>query len=240
MNTTNLAPRVQAARTVFLAAMRDIGSENPDNSTTGAWDPMLLMIAGLRQLGPSATATQLRDYILKQRSFAGISGIYDFVARADNRGVDPLSSPIVRWDKVSGGFVTVSEPGGLPLKSANRGDRTESRLGPRLRRGLRMRLRCRRVRVASARGFAAVAVHAATAAATGAIEHLHDVADDLSCFALLAFFRFVRTDREASLDQHRHPLLEIRVACFSKLFPSDAIDEVGLFALLRATVHRKP
>jgi branched-chain amino acid transport system substrate-binding protein len=115
MNTTNLVPRVQAARTVFLAAMHDIGIDNPDNSTTGAWDPMLLMIAGLRQLGPSATATQLRDYMLKQRSFAGISGIYDFVARADNRGIDPRSSPIVRWDKASGEFVTVSEPGGTPL-----------------------------------------------------------------------------------------------------------------------------
>jgi branched-chain amino acid transport system substrate-binding protein len=115
MNITNLAPRVQAARTVFLAAMHDIGIDNPDNSTTGAWDPMLLMIAGLRQLGPSATATQLRDYILKQRSFAGISGTYNFVARADNRGIDPLSSPIVRWDKASGEFVTVSQPGGLPL-----------------------------------------------------------------------------------------------------------------------------
>jgi ABC-type branched-subunit amino acid transport system substrate-binding protein len=115
MNTTNLAPRVQAARIVFLAAMHDIGIDNPDNSTTGAWDPMLLMTAGLRQLGPSATATQLRDYILKQRSFAGISGIYDFVARADNRGIDPRSSPIVRWDKASGEFVTVSEPGGMPL-----------------------------------------------------------------------------------------------------------------------------
>lgn len=115
MNTTNLPPREQAARTVFLAAMRDVGIENPDNSTTGAWDPMLLMIAGLRQLGPGATAPQLRDYILKQRNFAGISGIYDFVARADNRGIDPLSSPIVRWDKASGEFVTVSKPGGLPL-----------------------------------------------------------------------------------------------------------------------------
>ena len=59
--------------------------------------------------------TQLRDYILKQRNFAGISGTYDFVTRADNRGIDPLSSPIVRWDKASGEFANISKPGGLPL-----------------------------------------------------------------------------------------------------------------------------
>ena len=70
MNTTNLAPRVQAARTVFLAAMHDIGIDNPDNSTTGAWDPMLLMVAGLRQIGPNATATQLRARLYPSSSAA--------------------------------------------------------------------------------------------------------------------------------------------------------------------------
>jgi branched-chain amino acid transport system substrate-binding protein len=114
MNAIGIAPRVQAQRTAFLAAMRDFGVANPDNSTIAAWDPLLIMIDGLRQIGPGATATQLRDYILKLHDFAGIQGMYDF-RRGDQHGIDPHSSPVVRFDGVSGDFPVISKPGGLPL-----------------------------------------------------------------------------------------------------------------------------
>jgi branched-chain amino acid transport system substrate-binding protein len=114
MASGSIAPRVQAARTAFLAAMRDVDDPNPENSTVGTWDPLNIMIGGLRELGPTASATQLRDYMLKLHDFAGVSGVYDF-RRGDQRGIDPLSSPIVRWDKGSGEFVTISKPGGSPL-----------------------------------------------------------------------------------------------------------------------------
>jgi branched-chain amino acid transport system substrate-binding protein len=114
MNAIGIAPRVQAQRTAFLAAMRDFGVANPDNSTIAAWDPLLIMIDGLRQIGPGATATQLRDYILKVHDFAGIQGMYDF-RRGDQHGIDPHSSPVVRFDGVSGDFPVTSKPGGLPL-----------------------------------------------------------------------------------------------------------------------------
>ena len=72
-----------------------------------------------------------------------------------------------------------------------------------------------------------------------AIEHLHDADDNLGGFALFAFFRLVRADRETPVDENAHPFLEIRVAGFCKLVPSDAVDEISLFLLLGATVHRE-
>ena len=114
LSSGNLPPRVQAMRSTFVTAMRDVGVPNPDNAVASAWDPMLILVGGLRQLGPSASAVQLRDYILKLHDLAGINGMYDF-RRGDQHGIDPLSSPLVRWDKTAGDFVLISKPGGLPL-----------------------------------------------------------------------------------------------------------------------------
>jgi branched-chain amino acid transport system substrate-binding protein len=108
------SPKVRAAKTAFLEQMRAIGVPAPDQTTLIAWDPMLIMVDALRHIGPSATATQIRDYMLALHDYAGINGMYDF-RRGDQRGVDPLSSPIVRWNKASGEFVTISKPGGAPL-----------------------------------------------------------------------------------------------------------------------------
>jgi branched-chain amino acid transport system substrate-binding protein len=114
LNAINVSPRVLAQRSRFLAAMGDAGVPNPDNTTITAWDPLLIMIGGIRQIGPGATAAQLRDYMLKLHDFAGVQGMYDF-RRGDQHGIDPLSSPMVRYDKASGDFPAISKPGGLPL-----------------------------------------------------------------------------------------------------------------------------
>ncbi len=107
--------RVRLAKATFLDAMHQVNVAAPDQTNLIAWDPMLLMIGVLRKIGPSTTARQMRDELLKVTDFAGINGMYDF-RRGDQRGIDPLSSPIVRWDKAEAEFVTVSKPGGLPLK----------------------------------------------------------------------------------------------------------------------------
>jgi branched-chain amino acid transport system substrate-binding protein len=109
-----LPGRVIQARSQFLDTMHQIGVAVPDQTQLIAWDPTLIMIDALRHIGTSATAVQMRDYMLKVHDFAGINGMYDF-GRGDQRGVDPLSSPIVAWDKTADAFVTVSKPGGLPL-----------------------------------------------------------------------------------------------------------------------------
>jgi branched-chain amino acid transport system substrate-binding protein len=109
-----IPPPVRVAKVTFLDQMHQGGVGNPDQTNLIAWDPMLIMVDGLRAIGPQATATQLRDYMLKVHDFAGINGMYDF-RRGDQRGVDPLSSPIVRWDKGNGEFVTISKAGGMPF-----------------------------------------------------------------------------------------------------------------------------
>ncbi len=113
-SNAGLPPGVLAMRATFLAAMHDVGIATPDTAVASAWDPTLIIVSGLRQLGPNATATQLRDYILKLHDFAGLNGMYDF-RRGDQHGLDPLSSPLVRWDKTAGTFVLISKPGGMPL-----------------------------------------------------------------------------------------------------------------------------
>jgi branched-chain amino acid transport system substrate-binding protein len=106
--------RVRLAKATFLDAMHQVNVAQPDQTNLIAWDPMMLMVGVLRKVGTRTTARQMRDELLKVTNFAGINGMYDF-RRGDQRGIDPLSSPIVRWDKAEGEFVTVSKPGGLPL-----------------------------------------------------------------------------------------------------------------------------
>jgi branched-chain amino acid transport system substrate-binding protein len=108
------SPRIRLAKTTFVDQMRQVGVASPDQTNLVAWDPMLVLVDALRHIGPSATAIQMRNYILALHDFAGINGMYDF-RRGDQRGVDPLSSPIVKWDESSGEFVTISKPGGQPL-----------------------------------------------------------------------------------------------------------------------------
>jgi branched-chain amino acid transport system substrate-binding protein len=114
LNVGVSSPKVQQAKNVYLDQMRQIGIANPDQTNLLAWDPMMIMIDALRHIGPSATALQMRNYMLQLHDFAGINGLYDF-RRGDQRGLDPLSSPIVKWDVSTGDFVTISKPGGLPL-----------------------------------------------------------------------------------------------------------------------------
>jgi hypothetical protein len=106
---------VRLAKATFLDAMHQINIAQPDQTNLVAWDALLVTVDALRHIGPGATAVRMRDYILQLHDFPGINGMYDF-RRGDQRGVDPLSSPIVRWDKAAGEFVTISRPGGLPLK----------------------------------------------------------------------------------------------------------------------------
>lgn len=114
MTLGNIPPRVRQARATYLDAMHAVGVSQPDQTNIIAWDPMLLMIDVLRKHGVGTTAPQMRDALLKTTDFAGINGMFDF-RRGDQRGLDPRSSPIVRWDKTSGEFVTVSKAGGQPL-----------------------------------------------------------------------------------------------------------------------------
>ncbi len=97
----------------FYAAFKAAGaSPTPDSGQ--AWDPALIVLSGLRKLGPNATAAQLRDYIAGLHGFAGSSGFYDFRSN-DQHGLDSDAVIFVRWDAKKGDFVNASRRGGAPL-----------------------------------------------------------------------------------------------------------------------------
>jgi len=75
---------------------------------------MLILVDALRHLGTSAEPAQIHQYIENLHGFPGVNGVYDF-RRNDQRGLDPATSVVVRWDKSADKFVTVSKPGGVPL-----------------------------------------------------------------------------------------------------------------------------
>jgi branched-chain amino acid transport system substrate-binding protein len=86
----------------------------PDAGSIGTvWDPALIVLSGLQKLGPGASATALRDYILGLRGFAGIDGVYDF-SIGDQHGLSDRSVVVSRWMPQTGEFVAASGPGGVP------------------------------------------------------------------------------------------------------------------------------
>ena len=107
-------PAVVAAKAVFKEQLRKAGVETPDVTHNLAWDPMLILVDALRHLPDNPSAEQVHTYIEKLRGFAGISGVYDF-RRNSQRGLDRGTAVMVRWDKASGIFITLSKPGGMPL-----------------------------------------------------------------------------------------------------------------------------
>ena len=85
-----------------------------DNMVATSWDAGLIVVEGLRKLGPNATPAQLRDFIANLQDFAGIDGIYDF-KKYPERGLGPDASIVTRYDADKKAFTWVSQPGGAPL-----------------------------------------------------------------------------------------------------------------------------
>jgi branched-chain amino acid transport system substrate-binding protein len=105
---------VRRAKATFADQMHTSGVDSPDLTQMLAWDPMLIIVDALRHLGTAAEPAQIHQYIENLHDFAGVNGIYDF-RRGDQRGLDPATSVVVRWNKETAKFVTVSKPGGAPL-----------------------------------------------------------------------------------------------------------------------------
>jgi branched-chain amino acid transport system substrate-binding protein len=101
---------IQDAQAVYFKAFRAAGIK-PDLGYNIGWDPAMILISALRDLGTNASAQQVRDYILNLHGWAGINGIYDF-RDGSQRGIGERSLVIDRWDKDRGVFVAVSLPAG--------------------------------------------------------------------------------------------------------------------------------
>jgi branched-chain amino acid transport system substrate-binding protein len=104
---------VRKAQDVYFSAFRESGVR-ADLAHNLVWDPALIIVDALKHLGPSATAQQLRDYILKLRSWTGVNGRYDFTT-GDQRGLGSDGAAVDLWESAKGTWVQVSRPGGAPI-----------------------------------------------------------------------------------------------------------------------------
>jgi branched-chain amino acid transport system substrate-binding protein len=92
-----------------------VAGETLTQASSFVWDPLWIMVSGLRKLGTSATAIQLREYILQLRSFGGVNGTYDF-RTDDQHGLTDQSMAVVQWDPKTDNVVPASKPGGIPIE----------------------------------------------------------------------------------------------------------------------------
>jgi len=108
-----LAPALRQPHEVFYKAFEAAGVK-PDIASELAWDTAWIVVDSLRELGPKATAKQLRDYMTKLRGFAGVNGVYDFT-KTPQRGLDVSDSVVTRWSPDKATWEVVSKPTGTPL-----------------------------------------------------------------------------------------------------------------------------
>ena len=110
-----LDPRVEKAQHDMYAALAAHGLK-ADNMEATSWDAGLIVVGALRALGPSATAVEVRDYILNLTDFPGIDGLYNF-KKYPARGLGPDSGTVVRYDGATKSWVWLTLPGGATLKT---------------------------------------------------------------------------------------------------------------------------
>jgi branched-chain amino acid transport system substrate-binding protein len=112
--SVKLDPRVDSAQQAMYATLAKHGLK-ADNMVATSWDAGLIVASGLRKLGASATAAQLRQYIDGLTDFPGVDGIYNF-NKYPQRGLGPESSTVTAYDTKTDSWVWLSQPGGEPLK----------------------------------------------------------------------------------------------------------------------------
>jgi branched-chain amino acid transport system substrate-binding protein len=108
-----LDPAVEKAQQRYFDAFK-AANVKPDIAASLAWDPAMIVVDALRQLGPAATAQQLRDYIANLKGYAGINGLYDF-PKIPQRGLDVQGAVVTLWSAQHQTWELVSKPTGIPL-----------------------------------------------------------------------------------------------------------------------------
>jgi branched-chain amino acid transport system substrate-binding protein len=100
--------RVKHQQDLYNAAMKAAGVTT-DLQTGMTWDAGLIVVDALRKLGPTATGTQVRDYIENLKGYPGILGMYDFT-KVPQRGAGVEDAVMQRW--TGSGWATASSFGG--------------------------------------------------------------------------------------------------------------------------------
>jgi branched-chain amino acid transport system substrate-binding protein len=109
-----LDPAMEKAQHAMYAILKERNLK-ADNMVATSWDAGLIVVAGLRKLGPGATAAQLKEFISNLTGFDGVDGIYDFT-KYPQRGLGPDSSTVTTYDAKNKAWAWLSKPGGEPLK----------------------------------------------------------------------------------------------------------------------------
>jgi branched-chain amino acid transport system substrate-binding protein len=104
---------MKTAVATYVNAVRAAGTSSDANFIIG-WDPGLIVVAALRQLGPAATAADVKNYIERLHGWFGAGGEYDF-RDGSQRGLKGNTAVVVRWDADRKKFVAMSRLGGKPL-----------------------------------------------------------------------------------------------------------------------------
>lgn len=110
---TLIPPAVQTRIKEFYAAYEKAGI-TPDFPSEPGWDAAMIITQALRTLGPDASASQVRDYIVHLKDFAGIDGIYDFET-VPQRGLSVKNAVVTEWSAQAKMWNVVSELSGIPL-----------------------------------------------------------------------------------------------------------------------------
>jgi branched-chain amino acid transport system substrate-binding protein len=99
---------VKQTQQAFFSAMQ-AANIKPEIGHTLAWDPALVVVDALRQLGPDASASQLRDYIAGLTQTPGVDGLHNY-KNAPQRGLTVSNVVVTRWDAGQGTWVLISPP----------------------------------------------------------------------------------------------------------------------------------
>jgi branched-chain amino acid transport system substrate-binding protein len=109
-----LAPGVRQMNNDLYHLYAGIGAK-PDEPAELAWEPAMLIVHALRTLGPGASATQIRDFLVHLTGYAGIDGIYDFT-KVPQRGLDVSNAVVTRWSAEAKTWEVVSKQAGEPIQ----------------------------------------------------------------------------------------------------------------------------
>lgn len=90
---------IKKASDEFVDAYKAAGVTSPSPMAVFAWDPAKLVVYALRQIGPDASAAQLRDFLAHLHGVAGLNGTYDFrIGDQHGLGTGASQMTVVRWD----------------------------------------------------------------------------------------------------------------------------------------------
>ena len=112
-NPSEAVPQARAAIKRMYDALKAAGVA-VDFQAGIPWDPAQIVVEAYRKLGTAASYDQIRQYILGLKSYAGISGVYDFTDRGAGaqRGLTAKDVLVMRWDDAKAAWTAASKMGG--------------------------------------------------------------------------------------------------------------------------------